>query len=87
MISGPIIMVGGKIPGYICLVCGLVRRTQCTCKSWGREIPLPMHRGREIPDLMEFSQPLLYMVAKIILYSNKMTLQSPTTPLATSLGP
>ena len=52
MISGPIIMVGGNIPGYICMGCGLVRKTQCTCTSRGSEIPLPMYRGREIPDLM-----------------------------------
>ena len=56
-------------------------------KLGGGEIPLPMYRGREIPDLKEFSQPPLHMVAKIVLYSNKMTLQSPTTPLAISLGP
>ena len=91
MISGPIIKVGGKIPGYICLGCGLLRRTQCMCTSWGDgdSIAHVMYwgGGGDIPDLIEFSQPPLYMFAKIVRYSNKIALQSPSTPLATSLGP
>ena len=61
MISGLIIMVGGKIPGYICLGCGLVRRTQCMCTSWGREISLPMYRGEKSQTSWNFpSHPYIW---------------------------